>query len=152
MKRRLFIAINLDRPARRAIGRIEKDIEDVFGREKEWDIRFMPEENWHVTISFLGTQDDASLTAIMSAMGAAAKNFPRSNIVFTEVAYAPQKDHPRMIWLRTSRETSRAFGEIKKLLEDRLAEAGIRFERESGHFPAISRLRVFRHSDDVCRE
>jgi 2'-5' RNA ligase len=146
MKRRLFIAVNLDEQARRAIGRIEKDTEDAFTREKEWDIRFMPEENWHVTVSFLGTQDDASLTDAMSAMRAAAKNFSPVNIVFTEIAYAPQKDHPRMIWLRTSRETSAAFGEIKEFLEDRLAESGVRFERESRAFSGHITLARFQNT------
>ncbi len=151
MKRRLFIAINLDPHVRRAIGKIEKDIEDGFGRERGDRTRFTPEENWHITVSFLGTQDDASLTAIVGAMRAAAAGFSAPDIAFTEIAYAPpqkkadtgQKNaraisgassYPRMIWLETAPATSRALGEIRSSLEHLLDAAGIRFEQESRAF------------------
>jgi 2'-5' RNA ligase len=134
MKRRLFIAINPDPHTRRAVGKIEKDIEDAFGWERGEGIRFMPEENWHITISFLGTQDDASLAAIVYAMRGTADRSAMPEISFAEVSYAPRKDNPRMIWLKTSQMTDRALGEIKKSLENFLSEAGIRFERESRAF------------------
>ena len=99
MKRRLFIAMNLAPRSRAAIGKIEKEIEGSFGREWDERVRFMPDENWHITISFLGTQDDAELTAIMNAMRATAENFSPVDISFTEIAYGPQPESPRMIWL-----------------------------------------------------
>ena len=143
MKRRLFIAINIDPQARRAIGKIEKEAEDAFGREWGTRIRFMSEENWHITISFLGTQDDASLTAIMEAARGAANRFPAPDISFAEVSYAPKKDNPRMIWIKTSPATSLELGEIKNALEGFLNDAGVRFEREartfSGHI-TLARL------------
>jgi len=134
MKRRLFIAINLDQQARRAIGRAEEDIEDAFSFEQGKHVRFMPEENWHITISFLGTQDDADLTAIMEAIRGTVKDLSDVTVSFTEITYAPQAVNPRMIWLCASRETSRALGTIKDALDYRLAEAGVRFERESRAF------------------
>lgn len=146
MKRRLFISIDLDPQARRAIQKIEKDIEDAFGSEGAGRASFMPDENWHITISFLGTQDDADLTAIMGAMRRTAENFSTPDISFTEVAYAPQKNNPRMIWLKTSRETSEELGKIKKALEDLLAGAGIRFERESRAFSGHITLARFGNS------
>jgi 2'-5' RNA ligase len=134
MKRRLFIAVNLDPRTRAAIGKIEKDIEDGFGRDWDGRIRFMPDENWHITVSFLGTQDDADLTAIMRAMRAAAEEFSPVDISFAEIAYAPQKDTPRMIWLRTAAATSRTLGDLQSSLERHLDAAGVRFERESRAF------------------
>jgi 2'-5' RNA ligase len=146
MKRRLFIAINLDPQARRAIGKIERDIEDAFGRTGEERVSFMPDENWHLTVSFLGTQDDADLTAIMEAMRTVADDFPPPDISFTEIAYAPQRNNPRMIWLKASHETSETTGKIKKSLEYLLAGAGIRFERESRMFSGHITLARFRGS------
>lgn len=143
MKRRLFIAINLDPQARRSIGKIEKDAEDAFSGRWGTHIRFMPEENWHITVSFLGTQDDASLIAIMEAARKAADRFPAPDISFMEVSYAPKKDNPRMIWIKTSPAASLALGEIKNALEGFLDAAGVRFEREartfSGHI-TLARL------------
>lgn len=134
MKRRLFIAFNLDPRMRAVIGKIAHDIEDAFGRERGEQLRFMPEENWHITITFLGTQDDADLTAIMGAMRKAAEGFPVFDISFTNVAYGPQKNNPRMIWLRASDATSRALGAMKKSLELLLGEAGVRFDQEARAF------------------
>ncbi len=134
MKRRLFIAIDIDANVRRAVARIEKDMENVLGNGQDGLVRFVPEENWHITISFLGTQDDASLTAIMAAARKAAENFSAPEISFTEIVYAPQKKNPRMIWLKTSQASSKELGAIKNYLEDLLAEEGVRFEQESRMF------------------
>lgn len=151
MKRRLFIAVNLDARTRAAISKAEKDIEDAFGWERGDAVRFMPEENWHITVSFLGTQDDADLTAIMGAMRKTAGHFSPADISFTDIAYAPQKDNPRMIWLRASKDTSMALGKIKIFLEDLLDEAGVRFEREarafSGHITLARFPNAARTSD-----
>jgi 2'-5' RNA ligase len=145
MKRRLFIAVNLDSQARAAVSKTEQDIEDAFGWERGDWIRFMPEENWHITVSFLGTQDDAALTAIMNAMRGTAGRFSAVGISFVEVIYAPQKGDPRMIWLGTSEETDHALGGIKMSLENDLGAAGIRFERELRAFSGHITLARFSH-------
>lgn len=145
MKHRLFIAINLDPQARAAIVRAEKDIENVFDRKQGERIRFMPEENWHITISFLGTQDDADLVAIMGAMRETVKNFSAINISFMEITYMPQRNNPRMIWLQTSRTTNQALGEIKDSLEHLLGAAGVRFEQEPGAFSGHITLARFQN-------
>ena len=134
MKRRLFIAINLDPRVRQAIEGVEKDIEDVFGWEREEQVRFTPEENWHITISFLGTQDDADLPLIMEAMRETTKHFPVIDISFTEVAYMPQRNNPRLICLGASQATNRALGEVKNSLGHLLAVVGIRSEQKPGAF------------------
>lgn len=134
MKRRLFIAINLDPRIRTAIGRIARNIEESSGREYVKNISFVPPENWHITVSFLGTQDDADLVPIMQAMRATAGDFSVAEISFAEIAYVPRRDSPRMIWLTTSSDTSGSLGKIRGSLEDRLAIAGIRFEHEARPF------------------
>ncbi len=134
MYRRLFIAINFDAATRRAIADVKKKIENSFGWEKGERVRFMPEKNWHITISFLGTQDDANLPAIVEAMRTTARDFSTEDISFTEIIYGPWNKEPRMIWLTTSRETSRTLGRIKNGLESLLDKAGVHFERESREF------------------
>jgi 2'-5' RNA ligase len=134
MKRRLFIAINLEAPMRKAIENIEKNIESAFAWEQAERIRFTPEENWHITVSFLGTQDDANLMEIMAAIRKAAEEFSAVDISFTEVAYVPERDNARMIWLKTSRETSHALGNLRNTLENLLDQEGVRFGHESRGF------------------
>lgn len=134
MKRRLFIAINLDAQARKAIGNIEKNIEGAFARGQAERVRFTPEENWHITVSFLGTQDDASLTGIMAAICKVADEFSAVDISFVEIAYVPKRDDARMIWLKTSRKASRALGDLRNTLENLLDNEGVRFGRESRGF------------------
>jgi len=134
MKRRLFIAIDLDPRVRRTVAQIEKEIGDAFGNNQKELVRFVPEENWHITLSFLGTQDDASLTAIMAATRRTAENFSAPEISFAKIAYAPQKKNPRMIWLQTSPSSSGELGTIQSFLQRLLTEGGIRFEQESRMF------------------
>ena len=134
MKRRLFIAINLDPRTLAAIDKIARGIEDSFGREYGDTIRFVPKENWHITVSFLGTQDDADLSLILTAMRETAEHFSAFDISLAEIAYAPNKDNPRMIWLKTAHATSAILEKLRRSLEDHLADRGIRFEHEARAF------------------
>jgi 2'-5' RNA ligase len=137
MRRRLFFAINFDSRTISAVRKLATEVQDRFGYEQADKVRFMSEENWHLTVLFLGEQDDAALTGIMNAANEAARHFAAPEIVLESVAYAPRKEAPRMIWVKTAGPSSRTMGDLRNFLEDKLVEEKVPFPSDrrpfSGH-------------------
>jgi RNA 2',3'-cyclic 3'-phosphodiesterase len=130
MRRRLFFALNLDARTVSAIQKLESELLNKFNGE----VRFMLPENWHITVSFLGEQEDNQLIGIMNAARAAAKHFQPTEIAFDRILYGPPGKFPRMIWLETDRGVSRNINELKIFLEDRLASERVPCQRETRPF------------------
>lgn len=128
MKKRLFIAINLPDEVKK---QITAEVTQLQNKLRNYQIRFLSEENWHLTISFLGYQDDADVGEIIEATKTAAKSFTQPIIKLEKMVYGPPGRTVRMIWLVGSPETSKNLAEIKEVLEDNLESAGIRFNRET---------------------
>jgi len=122
MKKRIFVAINLP-------GRVKKKIEQEVENLTS-SYRFLPPENWHLTLSFLGYQDDHSLSLIINTLKETANKFESPLIEFEKIIYGPPKKTPRMIWLLGSPETSSKLSIIKNSLEDALIDNGVRFRHE----------------------
>lgn len=106
-------------------------------------MRFLREENWHFTISFLGYQDDGGVKKIIGAARNAAQSFAPPIIKLEKIVYGPPGRTARMIWLIGSDETSQSLSDIKKVLEDNLESAGVRFDREARPFTAHLTLARF---------
>mgnify|MGYP001559268423 CR=1 FL=1 len=125
-QKRMFIAINLPDDIKDAI---EKEIEKI-RYEFLNDIRFIPRENWHITMTFLGYQKDESITSILDSMKNVSKEFEAQNIKLDNISYGPPKEPARMIWLNINQETSDNLIHLKNKLEDELADKNIRFQKE----------------------
>ncbi len=139
-RKRLFIAINLPGEVKdRVAGEIEK-----FRYDFTNDIRFSERENWHVTVAFLGDQDDMAIGPILDSMQRVCGGFSAFEGEFDSISYGPNSKNPRMIWLNGSAETSEKLAELKTGLEDNLAELGVDFSREFRKFHAHVTLARFR--------
>jgi 2'-5' RNA ligase len=134
MRRRLFFAINFDSRTIAALRNLTKETQDRLGWEHADQFRFTEEETWHLTVLFLGEQDDGELTAIMRAASEAARNFMQPEIILENVTYAPRKDATRMIWVRAAAPSSRAVGNVRNFLEDRLVEERVPFPSDRRPF------------------
>lgn len=112
----------------------------------EKNLRFIDPQNWHITISFLGYQNSAEVPKIMEAVKEIASAALSPKVIFDKITYGPDTYHPRMVWLKTTNETSLNLGKIKKNLEDNLEKSGIKFKREnrqfSGHI-TLARMRFY---------
>lgn len=140
MKRRLFIAVPIPEHAKREISyALDRVNDEVFSCGK-----LVSENDWHITLKFLGEQDEEFVEAISSAM----KNLKQSfltypmEVVFTGVSFNPSVP-PRMIWVNGSRETSEFFGEMKDVLDKELAKEGIQSGNDFGKFTAHATLARF---------
>lgn len=142
MKRRVFVAINLPEAAKKKIDEEAEKIKLVFEKQNFSGCRFAPPQNLHLTISFLGYQDDNSVALIADAAKETAKKFENPQVVFEKIIYGPPraslaplsgppKGTPRMIWLSGSDKTSKNLTEIKNYLENLLLENGVGFQQEN---------------------
>ena len=131
MKRRVFVAINIPSTAKRKINEEIEKIKFVFEEQNFFGCRFAPPENLHLTISFLGYQDDNGVALIADAVGKIAKKFENPLVIFDKIIYGPPKGTPRMIWLSGSEKTSKDLAEIKNHLENLLLENGVGFQQEN---------------------
>ena len=139
-KKRLFIAIPLTASVARSVKRISAEIEERFSAFDGTDqqIRFTLQGNWHLTVTFLGDQDDIMLPAIADAVKIVSRKFVAPEIVFEKIDYGPGRNvPPRMIWLCADRASSGRIAKIRDFLEDALTSRGVPFQREmrlfSGH-------------------
>ena len=118
MKRRVFISISLPE---RVKDKIEKELDNI--RYKFTDnIRFIDRKNWHITITFLGYQEDEFIGEIIKSMGKIIPQIEQPKINFTDIDYGPKEKTPRMIWLNSCESMSEILGEIKNDLEKDLME------------------------------
>lgn len=142
MFQRVFVAFNLPPEV---VSFLEEKVDELKRRMLlfEKNLRFVTPENWHITISFLGYQKSTEVVKIMSLVENVASKLTAPKIILKKLTYGPVAYKPKMIWLKTSEETSLNLGKIKKTLEDNLEEASIKFRREnrpfSGHI-TIARI------------
>lgn len=92
--KRLFVAVNLSSEALQALGRLQDA-----GREAESfkEVRWLPPENLHVTLHFLGDTAAEELAAIESALQAAATAEP-FHCRLAHVGCFPHPKKPRVLW------------------------------------------------------
>lgn len=139
MKRRLFIAINLPENVKKNVFNGVTQLESFFLDKK---VRFLDEKNLHITLVFLGYQEDTALSGILSAMKGVVKEFNAPKVELnSDFAYVPEKN-PRMIWLRGSKNTSENLSKIKDFLEEKLIDNKIHFKVEN---------RIFNTHITICR-
>lgn len=98
------------------------------------NFRFLSEEHWHITLSFLGYQGNDAVAAIAEAAQAAAAVSRSFTVAFEEIVYGPPGASPRMIWVCGAGAAARALGILAGRFEDELARRGVAFKRERRPF------------------
>ena len=158
--KRLFIAINLPKDIKRRLTRIITQInadsisENLRINQRGSAFRWLPPENWHLTLDFLGYQPDEAIGPILKSLKETVSNFNALEINFEKAILAPpasakamagKPNKPaRMIWLACTRETSKNLSKIKNYLDDSLVKNGVRFKIDNRKFNAHLTLVRFR--------
>jgi len=146
-KRRIFISIPLAKEARYALERGVYEIEERLAKSFS-EVRFSPPENWHITLLFLGDQEDDALAKIVRVTEEVAAEAPELELNLEKIIYGPpsisgkSNKEPRMIWAVGDETSSQKIGALKRKLEDRLIEVGVRFEID--HKPEILHITLAR--------
>ncbi len=143
MKRRLFIALPLQENVEAAL---MQEAKTLAPRMRTF-ARFLAEDTWHLTLTFLGDQEESQIPTMERAMREAMGARPSPKVTFERIAYGPPQGSPRMIWLLTDHTTSIALGRLRNSLENNLETLGIRWERD--HRPYHGHLTLARFRPDA---
>ncbi len=111
-RRRIFIAINLPQDIKKTLA----------GYEKKWNelpAKWIPADNLHITLLFLGDVKDEELADICLTAKEVSKRHSILDINLSKISYGPDgKLPPKMVW--ASSEKSKELSALKKDLEDSL--------------------------------
>ncbi len=130
MKRKIFISINLaERDKKRLVRAIEK--------WQDLPVKWVKEENLHITLSFLGHIMDESMVEICEKVGEAAENVEIFDLEFEAIKLGPDAANPKIIWL------SGRADENLKILHEKIEKAlGIFASSKKSFRPHITLGRI----------
>ena len=130
MQRRIFIGIDLPQKVKKRLyQRIEK--------WQEIPVKWSREENFHITLSFLGYLYDDVIFDVCHKVKKTSSNFDSFDINLEQIKLGPSLENPNMVWL-----TGVASENLKKLQENLEKELGI-FQSEKKVFrPHITLGRI----------
>jgi 2'-5' RNA ligase len=103
--RRLFVALEPPEAVRRRVAALAAELRRRAGRAAD-DLRWVPAENVHLTLQFLGAVPEERVSGVIEAVaGAAAGSRPLSLEVRGAGGF-PNARRPRVVWLGLEGETA----------------------------------------------
>src|SRR6185369_9070162 len=90
---RSFVAIPVPEAAREAIGRAVAPLRGV------GDVRWVPPEQYHLTLKFLGDATPEQLGETAAGLAETANIFSHFVVEFTWIGAFPRLERPRVVWL-----------------------------------------------------
>ena len=91
-KKKIFIEINVPNQLRRRLAQKIAQWPDL-------PIKWMKEENLHITVAFVGYVDESVIPGICQKVNEAVENFESFELEFDRIELGPNLNDPRMIWL-----------------------------------------------------
>lgn len=125
-KVRLFTGIELDEPSRQLVS----DISDSLSR-KITGVKWVPRENYHVTLKFLGWVDPGAVRETVESMRMAAVHLPL-RLRIGEAGAFPSLSSARVLWVGAvdlDEKVERVFGKLDKAAQG----IGVRREKRRYH-------------------
>ena len=130
MKRKIFISINIrERDKRRLLKATE-----IW---RDFPIKWTKEQNFHITISFLGHVSDDSVGEISEKVRKAVKSSEIFDLEFSEIILGPTAKKPQVVWL-----TGNMSDELRILQENIEKSLGIFVVSKKTFCPHITLGRI----------
>jgi 2'-5' RNA ligase len=133
---RSFIALVLDEASRHSVAAQVEGLRPL-SRAVAW----VPPQNLHLTLKFLGEQSEERLGVVRSVLEAAAAGIAPFALTLHGVGGFPGLDRPRILWVGVS-EGALAVRQLQPRVEEGLARHGFSRETRSWH-PHLTIGRVF---------
>ncbi len=142
---RTFIAIDVapvHNELQRVIASLQREMADL-------PLRWVPVENIHLTLKFLGDVSPRNLELIQSLLDSEARVYPPFEFGVGTLGAFPNDRHPRVIWVGV--QGPRALFDLHQGIENALARLGYPPERRE-YQPHLTLARVARNaSADAIR-
>ncbi|MEI7891342.1 MAG: RNA 2',3'-cyclic phosphodiesterase [bacterium] len=94
-KKKVFVEINVANALKKRLFQLVSKWEDL-------PIKWMKEENLHITVAFVGYVDESVLPDICEKVGAAVEEFESFDLEFNSIELGPDKNDPKMVVLTGS--------------------------------------------------
>jgi 2'-5' RNA ligase len=128
---RLFIAIELDGQARRAVAEEQIRLKTVLGHVDRSELKWIRAENIHLTLAFLGEVDDTRRQEVTEMMRRPIRG-GRFAVLFGGLGVFPPGGAPRVLWLGLM-SGLRQVMDVQRQVADRVAAIGIRLDQRPFH-------------------
>ena len=112
-KVRTFIAALIPAEVRRRLAEVEEKL-----RASGADVKWVPEENFHITLKFLGYVEPERLEAVVRAAESAIKGLSPFDVSLSGVGAFPKPSRPSVVWIGITEG-----GEELKALAERIEAA-----------------------------
>jgi 2'-5' RNA ligase len=123
---RAFVAVELDPETRKSLRR-EAERLAASGAEVKW----VAEENLHVTMKFLGQVDRRAVPEVLKALKEAVGEVKPFRAEVAGAAFFPTPVRPRIVAAGVEPQAAQGLAELAARLEDALAELGFGRERRA---------------------
>ncbi len=107
---RLFAAVPLTEPARSELIRALSHLKSL-----EWPVRWVHEDDPHITLKFFGEVPDERFDVIEEALGLAVRNAPPLALGLSGLGAFPTERRPRVLWAGI--ESNAAFAALRERIE-----------------------------------
>lgn len=131
---RCFVAIALPPPVRKLLTRAQEIL-----RRADADVKWVEEENLHLSLKFLGDLDPEPLATLKGALSAEALRRPRLRLTYAGIGTFPDRGDPRVVWAGCSGDLER-LAALAGAVERAAEQVGVPRERH----PFVAHLTIGR--------
>ena len=144
---RTFIAIGLDKSVRARVAALQEALAPAAP-----DVKWVEEENLHLTLLFLGEVDDRELPAVCRAVQEAVAELPAFNLSVEGAGAFPNARRPRILWVGVGEGAADVVA-VHDALEGPLLELGCYRREERKYTPHVTlgRTRSERPADELAK-
>lgn len=91
-KKKIFVEINV-------LGQLQRRLSQVIAKWSDLPIKWMKQENMHITVAFVGYVDESMIPEICEKVSEAVENFPSFDLEFDRIELGPDLLDPKTVWL-----------------------------------------------------
>jgi 2'-5' RNA ligase len=139
MDRKIFISINIPERAKKRLSKAILPWEDL-------PVKWIKEENYHITLAYLGHVNDALLGEICEKVRQATENVDIFDLEFERIEIGPSLEDPRIVWL-----TGKASDELLELHEKIEKALGTFVAERKTFIPHITLGKIRKHKWEALK-
>ncbi|MDD5396768.1 MAG: RNA 2',3'-cyclic phosphodiesterase [Candidatus Moranbacteria bacterium] len=91
-KKKIFVEVNVP-------NQIKRRLAQVVAKWSDLPIKWMKEENIHITVAFVGYVDESMLPEICEKVRESVENFEAFDLEFDRIELGPERNDPKIVWL-----------------------------------------------------
>jgi 2'-5' RNA ligase len=145
MDLRCFIAVRIPGPLRKAITEVMDTL-----KKSGADVKWVPEENIHITLKFLGSTDEAIIEEIKESLHRSVAACRPFSIRIAGAGYFPAGRRPRVVWIGI--DDAGALPDLLRDIEKEMVKFGYEEEKRpfSPHL-TIGRVRSDKRMTEMLK-